>query len=194
MSNLELYRQVFLSFKRMCAEGRQPGTFSDYCRSHGVEQKQMRSVLKEEFQPVRTLPGYKWEHHLGFTCLRVYEEFKRLCAEGKQPGNFKDYCESFGITRKRMHGYLNRKGLRIAGSPGYTDPNEARALRSGKYTEIPFENIIFEESGFLPADSSSVISVKVDKHVAVCFPPDTDIDVIAKFIKEMGREDDHVGA
>lgn len=61
-----------------------------------------------------------------------------------------------------------------------------------KYNEIPFEEIIFEEAGFLPASNANVITVSVDGHIAVSFPADTDVAVVAKFIKKMGKEASHV--
>ena len=60
--------------------------------------------------------------------------------------------------------------------------------------EIPFEDVIFEEAGFLPADTGNVITVKVDGHVAVRFPADTDVAVIAKFVRKMEKEVGHVGS
>ena len=60
--------------------------------------------------------------------------------------------------------------------------------------EIPFEEVIFEEAGFLPAEGCNMITVKVNGHVAVSFPADTDVAVIAKFVRKIGKEAGHVGA
>ena len=150
----------------------------------------MAQVLKGEYQHIRTLPGYT---SVGDICRTIYEEFKRLCADGRQPGTFKAYCLQHGITRKQMHGYLNRNKLRVHGLPGFKGPAGAGTLtHSGQ--EIPFEEVIFEEAGFLPADTGNVITVKVDGHVAVSFPSDTDVAVIAKFVRKMGKGVDDVGA
>ena len=92
-----------------------------------------------------------------------------------------------------MHGYLYRNKLRVAGLPGFKGPAGAGTL-SHSCQEIPFEDVIFEEAGFLPADSGNVITVKVDGHVAVSFPADTDVAVIAKFVRKMGKEAGDVGA
>ena len=54
--------------------------------------------------------------------------------------------------------------------------------------------MIFEEAGFLPADSGNVITVKVDGHVAVRFPADTDVAIIARFVRKMGKGVGHVGS
>lgn len=59
MEKVELYRQVFSSFKERCSKGEQSCSFSAYCREHGVCSSQMRQVLKEEFKNVRSLPGYQ---------------------------------------------------------------------------------------------------------------------------------------
>ena len=48
--------------------------------------------------------------------------------------------------------------------------------------------MIFEEAGFLPAESCNVITVRVDGNVEVSFPADTDLSVIAKFIRKIGKD------
>ena len=78
-----------------------------------------------------------------------------------------------------MSNFLQRKGLRVSGLPGYKGPPGTSCI---KCIEVPFEDVIFEEAGYLPADSGNVITVKVDGHVAVNFPADTDVAVIAKFV------------
>lgn len=67
-------------------------------------------------------------------------------------------------------------------------------MGNGACQEVPFENVIFEEAGFLPAGGGNVITVKVDGHVAVSFPADTDVAVIAKFVRKIGKEGGHVGS
>ena len=54
--------------------------------------------------------------------------------------------------------------------------------------------MIFEDAGFLPAEVGNAITVRVDGHVAVIFPADTDVAVIAKFVRKMGKETGHVGS
>ena len=194
MDKNEHYRQVFLSFKELCAADQQPCSFSKYCRKHGVEQSKMRQILGDEFQNIRTLPGY--------TCVNsrlyatIYENFKKLCADGNQPGTFKDYCAGFGVSYKQVHSYLNNHKLRLVGLSGYSGPTgylgKGRGEGKGRYAEVPFEDVIFEEAGFLPVGDANVITVSVDGHVAVRFPSDTDVAVIAKFVKKMGKEADHV--
>lgn len=193
MEKVELYRQVFISFKEMCAAGRQPSSFRTYCKNHGVDQAQMPSVLIGEFQKITTLPGYRrCATHGGISvsivCCRIYEEFKRLCAEGRQPGTFKSFYESRGITREQIRGYLKRHRLKVAGLPGFIGPS---GVRGGKCQEVPFEDVIFEEAGFLPADEN-VITVSIDGHVAVSFPADTDVETVAKFVRKMRKEVGHV--
>lgn len=198
MDKVELYRQVFASFRTLCAEGKQPSSFNAYCKAHGVEQSLMRHILKDEFQNVKTLSGFQFsrsagDHTVGKICSRIYAEFKRLCAAGRQPGTFKAYCLQHGITRKQMHGYLYRNKLRVHGLPGFKGPAGAGTLRH-RGQEIPFEDVIFEEAGFLPAEGGNVITVKVDGHVAVSFPADTDVAIIARFVRKMGKEAGHVGS
>lgn len=189
MDKMELYRQVFLSFKGLCAEGRQPCSFRVYCIANGVDQGQMRQVLKQEFQNVKTLPGYCCVNSRLYA--DIYERFKQLCAQGRQPGTFSSYCSSFSVTRSQIHSYLKNHNLRVAGLPGYTGPT---GMGNGACQELPFEDVIFEEAGFLPAGGGNVITVKVDGHVAVSFPADTDVAVIAKFVRKIGKEGGHVGS
>lgn len=186
MEKVELYRQVFSSFKELCAKGEQSCSFSAYCREHGVSSSQMRQVLKEEFQHVRSLPGYR---SAGTQCREVYESFKALCIEGKQPRSFTRYYKSFGIRMRQMQGFMFRNKLKLSEIPGFVGLN---GKGHNHVREIPFEDIIFEEAGFLPAAETSVITVSVNGHVAVSFPADTDVAVIAKFIKKMGKEAGHV--
>lgn len=195
MDKVELYRQVFVAFRKLCAEGRQPSSFRAYCNKHGVVQSQMHQVLKGEFQNVKTLPGYKVYgnkglHGVGKLCASIYEDFKRLCAVGEQPGTFTSYCKSCGVTFGQMDDYMRRNNVRVSGLPGYSGP---RGVRNPRYKEVPFEDVIFEEAGFLPADSGNAITVKVDGHVAVSFPADTDVAVVAKFIRQIRKGDGYVG-
>ena len=189
MDKVERYRQVFSSFKELCAKGKQPSSFRAYCIANGVEQGQMRQVLKEEFQNVKTLPGYCCVNSRLYA--DIYERFKQLCAQGRQPGTFSSYCRSFGVTRGQIHSYLRNHHLRVAGLPGYTGPT---GRGNGRCQEVPFEDVIFEEAGFLPAEEGNVITVSVYGHVAVSFPADTDIAVVAKFVKKLGKEAGDVGA
>ena len=194
MDKETLYRQVFTAFKNLCALGEQPCSFSKYCSDHGVNPNMMPFVLKGEYQNIRTLPGYRFrrdKHSVGTRYMEIYENFKNLCAEGRQPGSFQSYYTSFGINRDQMHGFLRRNHLKVAGLPGYIGPSGV-GLPNCK--DIPFEEVIFEEAGFLPADTGNVITVKVDGHVAVSFPADTDVAVIAKFVRKIGKEAGNVGA
>ncbi len=188
MEKKEHYRQVFLSFRNLCAENQQPCSFTQYCKEHGVERTHMRKTLGKEYQNIQTLPGYVGcvNSHLYAT---IYENFKNLCAAGKQPGTFKDYCAGFGVSRPQIHSYLKNHGLRVAGLPGYEGP---AGTRMKKCQSIPFEDVIFEEAGFIPAAPTNVITVSIDGHVAVSFPAETDVAVIARFIKKMGKEAGHV--
>ena len=52
---------------------------------------------------------------------------------------------------------------------------------------------IQEVAAFLPTKSCNVITVRIDGNVKVSFPADTDLSVIAKFIRKMGKEVTHVG-
>lgn len=196
MDKVELYRHVFITYKELCAQGHQPGSFRQYCKEHGVKQSLMRGVLGHEFQNIKTLPGYRScrsaglrKNGIAHLCHKIYEEFKTLCANNRQPGTFTDYCRQYGITRSQMHGYLRRNGLRVAGLPGFSGPAGVGLPRC---KEIPFEDVIFEEAGFLPAGDGNAITVRVDGHVVVSFPADTNVSAIAKFIKKMGKEVCHV--
>lgn len=187
MDKIEQYRRVLTSFSTLCAEGKQPSSFKAYCKAHGVEQRYMAQVLKGEYQSVRTIPGYR---KVGDLCHTIYEEFKELCAQGRQPGTLKAFCHQHGITCTQMQNYLYRNKLRVIGLPGFKGPSEPL---NHHCQEVPFEDVIFEEAGFLPADSGNVITVKVNGHVAVSFPADTDVAVIAKFVRKIGKEAGHVG-
>lgn len=192
MDKVEHYRHVFTAFKELCAMGNQSCSFREYCLEHGVDCSQMRNVLKGEFQNVSTLSGYRKGRSLGFLCSKVYEEFKNQCVCCRQPGSFTDYCGSFGITWKQMKRYLCRNKLPVVGLPGYTSPLRGR-LSGSRCKEIPFEDVIFEQAGFLPAGSGHMITVRVDGHVEVSFPAATDISVVAGFIRKMRKEVGHVG-
>ena len=85
--------------------------------------------------------------------------------------------------------YKNK--LRVTDIPGFVWSNGRCA---SCYSQIPFEEVIFEEAGFLPANNGNAITVKVDGHVAVSFPADTDVAVIAKFVRKIGKEIGHVGS
>ena len=150
----------------------------------------MRQILGEEFQNIRTLPGYSCVTSRIYST--IYENFKSLCAEGRQPGSFGGYCRSFGISWAKIHSYMKNNRLTVIGLPGYSGPRLPSGVRGSRAQEIPFEDVIFEEAGFLPATETSVITVSADGHVAVSFPADTDVAVIAKFIKKMGKEAGHV--
>lgn len=90
-----------------------------------------------------------------------------------------------------MRNYMKRKGLTVVGLPGFKGP----CTTSKKYCEeVPFEDVIFEEAGFLPAGGGNAITVKVDNHVTVSFPADTDVAVIAKFVRKMGKGVGDVGS
>lgn len=123
--------------------------------------------------------------------MEIYENFRELCAQGRQPGTFRDYCFGFGVNRDQMHSYLRGNHLKVAGLPGYEGP---AGVGVPHCRDIPFEEIIFEESGFLPAGDGKVITVNVDGHVAVSFPADTDIAIIARFVRKIGKEGGDVGA
>lgn len=92
-----------------------------------------------------------------------------------------------------MHYYMKDHGLRVVGLPGYTG-YMGRRKRTDRCQEVPFEEVIFEESGFLPAGDGNAITVKVDGRVSVSFPADTDVAVIAKFVRKMGKGAGHVGS
>lgn len=187
MDKVGLYRQVFRSYKELCARGLQSCSFHSFCKEHGVDQCQMPMVLKGEYQKITTLPGYKLFRSDGIKdlCWHIYNEFKELCAAGKQPGTFKSYCNKYGITKVQMRGFMHRNRVRVAGLPGYVGPVGSV---NGRCQTIPSEDVIFEEAGFLPAGDTNVITVSIDGHVAVHFPADTDVGAIAKFIKKMGKE------
>lgn len=162
MEKVEYYRQIFSAFKELCACGKQSCSFREYCREHGVSYYRMYLVLKEEYPSLNEIPGYTRGSSLKFLCSQVYEDFKSLCADGRQPGTFIDYYRGFGITKKQMKSYLRRNRLRVIDLPGYTSHF---GVPGSQYKEIPFEDIIFEEAGFLPAESCNVITVRVDGNV-----------------------------
>lgn len=191
MDKVELYRRVFCSFKDLCAKGIQDCSFSAYCLRHGVDESLMPIILKGEFQKITSLPGYRPIRTNGIRdlCWRIYNEFKELCANGKQPGTFKSYYSKYGLTRNQMRGFQKRNKAIVTGLPGYVGQT---GTGNGKGQSIPFEDVIFEEAGFLPAGDANVITVSVDGHVTVRFPADTDVAVIARFIEKIGKGVRHV--
>ena len=85
-----------------------------------------------------------------------------------------------------MNRFMYLRNLRANTLPGYRRPGRSQC------EAVPFEDVIFEEAGFLPTGDTNVITVSVDGHVAVHFPADTEVAVIAKFIKKMEKEAVHV--
>ena len=73
--------------------------------------------------------------------------FKQKCADGRQPGTFADFIEVMALHGEQMHGYLKRNKLKVVGLPGYVMLTGGSRSRC---QEIPFEDVIFEEAGFLP--------------------------------------------
>lgn len=182
------YRAVFNAFVELCGAGEQKCSFHAFCKDNGVVSSHMPRILKGEYIHPDAIPGYS-RLRAGRLYRHIYNSFKELCADGKQPGTFTGYCQSHGTTIGRVHSFLKRNNLRISGLPGFSGP----CGNVGTETEqIPFENIIFEEAGFLPPCNGSVITVKVDGHMEVSFPSDTDLDVIAKFLTRIGKEKGHV--
>ena len=146
------------------------------------------TLLKDECRSLNIAPGYS---SIGALCRRVYDDFKLLCAEGKQPGTFSSYFKSFGITAKEMERFRYSNNIKISELPGYSRFGTSGTLQ---VKDMAFEEVIFEESGFFPAASNDVITVKVDGYAEVCFPGNTDVAVLVDFVKKMGREVCHVGA
>lgn len=192
MDEKELYLRAYMAFKDLCEQGKQPSSFFVYCQKNGISYQRLRDVLKDEYNGVRDLKGYHPQKSTTVKdkFMQLYSDFKALCCNGEQPGSFAEYCEARGYDRWSVYNFLSRQGLKIKSVPGYINP----ALLSSKCREIPFEDVIFEEAGFLPADGGNVITVKVDGHVAVSFPADTDVAVIARFVRKMGKEVGDVGA
>lgn len=106
MDKVELYRQVYSAFNKMCTEGKQPSSFNAYCKKHSVDQSQMSYVLRKEYQSVRSFSAYVRDGGTRIICSRILEDFKQLYAEGRQPGTFKSYYESFGISECQMRNYM----------------------------------------------------------------------------------------
>lgn len=42
MDKIERYREIFMTFKQLCAQGKQPSSFSAYCVFDGVDQNSVR--------------------------------------------------------------------------------------------------------------------------------------------------------
>lgn len=194
MDKVELCGQVLTSFRTLCFDGRQPSTFDAFCRDKGFDPRVVRQVIKENFPDMEIPSG---RNRMGQIYSRIYNEFKDLCSAGSQPGSFGSFCRSHGVSYKRMQWYLEGRHLRVEGLPGYRRPHRGPDLGGGRRhacQEVPFENVIFEEAGFLPAEGGNAITVRVDGHVAVSFPADTDVAIIARFVRKMGKEAGHVGS
>ena len=67
------------------------------------------------------------------------------------------------LRGKKVDRYLQRNKLTVIGLPGYTNPRHSRLAK--QYKEIPFEDVIFKETGFLPSGSCHMITVRVDGNV-----------------------------
>lgn len=78
----------------------------------------MYMVLKCEYPNLSYIPGYTRGSSLKFRCSQIYEDFKNLCADGRQPSSFLDYYKGFGITKKQMKGFLRRSKLHVMDLPG----------------------------------------------------------------------------
>ncbi|MGN0229438.1 MAG: hypothetical protein ACI4BH_06480 [Muribaculaceae bacterium] len=200
MDNVDVYRQVYASFKELCAQGKQPCSFRAFCRDNGVESQLMPKVLGNEFERVKSLPGYR---PMGEVYREIFEEFRQVCAKGEQCCSFACFCRDRGVDHNRMHYYMKDNGLLVLGMPGHSwfhgwgrapsvevPAEDVVFQRAGRAEsiEVPFEDVLFQEAGFLPADGGSVITVRVDGHVAVSFPADTDVAVVAKFVRMIGKE------
>ncbi len=185
---------VYEEFRRLCSQGEQPTNFSAYCLERGVCVAYMYKVIRKKGFPhikdlegystgyeYRTDPKYKERHTLS---MGIYNEFKRLCAEGKPPTSFTAYCRECGVSVGQMRQFLAKRHLRVIDIPGYRAP--------GPKPGVPFENVIFEEAGFLPASPAAAITVKVDGRTEVSFPADTQLDVVIEFVKKLGKEADNV--
>ena len=77
------------------------------------------------------------------------------------------------LRGKKVDRYLRRNKLTVIGLPGYTNPRHSRLAK--QYKEIPFEDVIFKETGFLPSGSCHMITVRVDGNVEVSFSADVRI-------------------
>lgn len=192
MTRKEQYRQIYKEFKDLCARGQQPGSFLAYCKSKGVRSDCLRTSLGEEFQDLHTLDGYtrKSTSPKKDKYMRAYLDYKELCHKGDQPGSFKSYCRSLGLNAQAVYMFLSHRNISISGIEGYEYHSKLRH----RYEGIPFEEVVFEESGFLPAEGNNVITVQVDGHVSVSFPSDTNVDVVAEFVRKLGKEVSHVGS
>jgi len=142
MEKVEYYKQILSACKELCASGKQSCFFQEYCREHDVSYYRIHL----EYQSLNDIPGYTRDSSLKYRCSQVYEDFKSLCADGRRPGTFINHYKGFGITERQMDGYLKRNRLRVSDLPGYTSP---QTDRSSRYKEIPFEDVISEEAGFL---------------------------------------------
>ena len=194
INKVDLYRQVFHAFKKLCADGKQTCSFRTFCLEHGVNQCQMKLILKDEFQGVSCIPGYRRfakNPDAVIRYLQIYDDFKNLCVQDHRFVTFAEFCRIRGVDYEHTRCYLKHHKLYVSDLPGYVGRCNNR---SSKCQEVPFENIIFEEAGFLPADGGNVITVRVDGHIEVSFPADTDIDVVTKFVKKARKEAGNVGA
>lgn len=197
MLKIELYSQIFASFKELCASGNQTCSLSSYCEQYDVDRSRMDDWLHENNLKVSELPGFSRIHSrrnpsVMEECLQAYNDFKELCASGQQVSSFFRFYRGRNLTKDQMRRCMIKyKLVGVTELPGYVYFMQ-RDSQSAQ--EVPFENVIFEEAGFLPAEDVRAIKVMVDARIAVVFPADTDVDVVARFIKKMGEECGHVGA
>lgn len=143
-------------------------SFSIFCREHGVDSNRMRWTLGKEFVNIKELPGYK---SISTRCSEVYESFKSLCFEGRQPGALASDYKSFGIGRRQMELFMNRNYLRINDLPG-------SALSNGRSISRYNEDS-FEEAGYLPALCGNAIQcIPYMYHRPLCYFVDINFFVI----------------
>ncbi|MCD8393303.1 MAG: hypothetical protein LUC85_00520 [Bacteroidales bacterium] len=149
MDKIERYRQVYNEFKELCARGEQKVTFTAFCRVRGVRGDKMQDVLGDEFVTLKAIPGYrvilpKKPKPDDDICGRIYENFRTLCAEGRQPGSFSNYCKTRGVAVASVWWFMRDHNLRLIDIPGFRLRKDTHKTAQ----EVPFANVIFEEAGF----------------------------------------------
>lgn len=126
---------------------------------------------------------------------RVFNDFKELCAKGKQPCTFSAYCREHGVNHTHMHEVLKDEFQPVKTLPGYKAHPHARPVRGLGCKDVHFEEILVKESGFFPSNiGGREIRVMLGGNTTVCFPADMDVAAIARFVGMLGKEDGHVGA
>lgn len=195
MTKKEQCRDVYFKFKELCRQGKQNCSFLTFCQEQGVSYREVACILKEEYQGVVGLEGYSRQPcdplYTRDQYYKVYLDYKELCERGERPGSFGKYCESLGYERGKAYNCLWRMGISVSSLSNPTV--KCQDVDKPRDRDVSFENVIVEESGFFKIPQARAITVHLRDILSVSFPTDTDMDALARFVSQLGKEVAYVG-